>query len=51
MSRRKFLKTSALGIGGILLAQCTSGAEEQNVVEEKISIINLRNVEELVSTK
>ena len=36
MSRRKFLKTSALGIGGILLAQCTSGAEEQNVVEEKV---------------
>merc|ERR1712032_1379971 len=36
MSRRKFLKTSALGVGGILLAKCTSGAEEKNVVEEKV---------------
>ena len=36
MSRRKFLKTSALGVGGILLAKCVSGAEDKNIVEEKI---------------
>ncbi|PCI96256.1 MAG: glycosylasparaginase [Flavobacteriales bacterium] len=36
MSRRKFLKTSALGVGGILLAKCVSGAEDKNIVEEKV---------------
>jgi N4-(beta-N-acetylglucosaminyl)-L-asparaginase len=32
MSRRKFLKTSALGIGGILLVKCVSETEEKNTI-------------------
>ncbi len=36
MSRRKFLKTSALGIGGILLAKCTSSSNEDNSSLEKV---------------
>ena len=34
MSRRNFLKTSALGVGGLLLAKCAGGTEESNVIEE-----------------
>lgn len=34
MSRRKFIKTSALGIGGILLAKCASGSDESVIIEE-----------------
>ena len=38
MSRRKFLKTSALGLGGILLAKCASGIESESPVEETKSV-------------
>lgn len=34
MSRRKFLKTSALGLGGILLAKCVSGTNNDTPTEE-----------------
>ncbi|MGB0888548.1 MAG: isoaspartyl peptidase/L-asparaginase, partial [Vicingaceae bacterium] len=38
MSRRKFIKTSALGLGGILLAKCASGTDNEIPIkkEEKI---------------
>lgn len=37
MSRRKFLKASALGIGGILLAKCTTATnEDETTTEDKI---------------
>ena len=34
MSRRKFLKTSALGLGGILLAKCVPGTNNDTPIEE-----------------
>lgn len=34
MSRRKFLKTSALGVGGILLAKCTTTPSEKPTITE-----------------
>ncbi|PCJ25383.1 MAG: glycosylasparaginase [Flavobacteriales bacterium] len=36
MSRRKFLKTSALGIGGILLAKCASGSDDITLEEKTV---------------
>lgn len=39
MSRRNFLKTSALGVGGILLAKCTPKTEELPVEENKSTSI------------
>ncbi len=39
MSRRKFLKTSALGVGGILLTKCTSTNKEVKTQDTKIPAI------------
>lgn len=39
MSRRNFLKTSALGIGGILLAKCATETDENTITEkDKIAV-------------
>ena len=42
MSRRKFLKTSALGVGGILLAKCASGTDENNSEKKELTKSPLR---------
>ena len=38
MSRRNFLKTSALGVGGLLLAKCTSAINEKTINPEITAI-------------
>ena len=42
MSRRKFLKTSALGLGGILLAKCASGTSETDSTKKEVTESPLR---------
>jgi len=49
MSRRKFIKTSLLGVGGIFLAKCTLGSEEKNHSEEN-TIIKSTNKPIVIST-
>lgn len=50
MSRRKFLKTSALGVGGILLAKCTSDTIDSTENSEELVLPKSINKPIVIST-